>query len=196
MSCKALQRSCSFQLRCHSMRHFSIAKVFVRGVRSLPKEDIFDVFQKVGPVKSVHPLSRIDGGKVGGAIVEFERAADAQRAVERLNGTSHHTALMHVEPYNEERDKPPPVDEWGATEVVEGSSGKQLFVHHSNSITQADLKEAFSVHGSVTYTRPIGQNGAALVVLSTKEEARKAVEAMNNTKHNGGIIRCKIDKLG
>ena len=59
----------------------------------------------------------------------------------------------------------------------------------SYSVTSEDLKELFSSHGKVKEAKVIGDRGFAFVEMETVEDAAKAIEALNDTEHDGRTIK-------
>ncbi len=59
----------------------------------------------------------------------------------------------------------------------------------SYTVTSEDLKELFSNYGKVKEAKVIGDRGFAFVEMETVEDAAKAIEALNETEHEGRTIK-------
>ena len=68
--------------------------------------------------------------------------------------------------------------------------GNKLYVgNFSYSVTDEQLKELFSAHGTVESAKVIGDKGFGFVEMSSSEEAETAKEALNETEFNGRTLR-------
>jgi RNA recognition motif-containing protein len=68
--------------------------------------------------------------------------------------------------------------------------GSKLYVGNlSYSVTEAQLEELFSAHGSVQSIKLIGNKGFGFVELSDNAEAEKAKEALDGTEFEGRTLR-------
>ena len=71
--------------------------------------------------------------------------------------------------------------------------GSKLYVGNLKySVTNEQLKEAFSAYGEVKSVNIIEGKGFGFVEMSTAEEAQKAKEALNDTDFDGRPL--KIDE--
>jgi RNA recognition motif-containing protein len=59
----------------------------------------------------------------------------------------------------------------------------------SYSTTSDDLRDLFSVHGTVKEAKVIGDRGFGFVEMETVDDAAKAIEALNETEHEGRTIK-------
>ena len=59
----------------------------------------------------------------------------------------------------------------------------------SYSTTSDDLRDLFSVHGTVKEAKVIGDRGFGFVEMETADDAAKAIEALNETEHEGRTIK-------
>jgi len=59
----------------------------------------------------------------------------------------------------------------------------------SYNVTSEDLRELFSNYGKVKEAKVIGDRGFAFVEMETVEDAEKAIEALNETEHEGRTIK-------
>ena len=68
--------------------------------------------------------------------------------------------------------------------------GNKLYVgNFSYSVTDEQLEELFSAHGTVESAKVIGDKGFGFVEMSSSEEAEKAKEALNETDFGGRTLR-------
>ncbi len=71
--------------------------------------------------------------------------------------------------------------------------GSKLYVGNlSYSVTDEQLEELFSAHGSVQSANVIGNKGFGFVEMSASEEAEKAKEALDGTEFEGRTL--KVDE--
>ena len=78
---------------------------------------------------------------------------------------------------------------------------KKLYVGGlSYSVTDAQLKELFTSHGTVETAKVVTDRetdrsrGFGFVEMSTQEEAEKAIAALNGTQHEGRSLTVNISK--
>ena len=68
--------------------------------------------------------------------------------------------------------------------------GNKLYVgNFSYSVTDEQLEELFSGHGTVQSAKVIGDKGFGFVEMSSAEEAETAKEALNETEFGGRTLR-------
>jgi len=68
--------------------------------------------------------------------------------------------------------------------------GNKLYVgNFSYSVTDEQLEELFSGHGTVQSAKVIGDKGFGFVEMSDSSEAEKAKEALNETDLDGRTLR-------
>ena len=68
--------------------------------------------------------------------------------------------------------------------------GNKLYVgNFSYSVTDEQLEELFSTHGTVESAKVIGDKGFGFVEMSSSEEAETAKEALNETEFSGRTLR-------
>jgi RNA recognition motif-containing protein len=68
--------------------------------------------------------------------------------------------------------------------------GSKLYVGNlSYSVTDEQLKELFSPHGSVQSANVIGDKGFGFVELGSSAEAEKAKEALDGSEFEGRTLR-------
>ena len=68
--------------------------------------------------------------------------------------------------------------------------GNKLYVgNFSYSVTDEQLEELFSTHGTVQSAKVIGDKGFGFVEMSSTEEAEAAKEALNETEFSGRTLR-------
>ena len=74
-------------------------------------------------------------------------------------------------------------------EEAEMQSSNLYVGNLSYSVTSENLKEIFSVHGNVKDAKVIGDRGFGFVEMEEVADAEKAIEALNETEHEGRTIK-------
>ena len=59
----------------------------------------------------------------------------------------------------------------------------------SYNVSSEDLRELFSAHGKVKDAKVIGDRGFGFVEMEEVADAEKAIEALNETEHEGRTIK-------
>jgi len=170
-------------------------KLFVHGIKKKTgNNELQAAFEKFGTVTySLNP------GK-GFAFVTFSTPQEATAAAEALNGKEVCGNVVKVNVSN------PNAVPKGDRNVKDGDKAGQtknktplesvrLYVNNvSKNAKQADLKSAFSAHGTVkeVHTRA---KGFAFVTFATVDEARAAKEAMNGQEVLGKEIQCNYAEV-
>jgi len=169
-------------------------KLFVHGVKQeTVDEAINDAFAKYGEVIDV-----FNPGK-GFAFVTLASEEEANKAVENLNGKElfGNTVSVNISKPKEKPETPSNSKKDGKSKKKkkESKEGIRLFVSNVDENTSKDdLKAAFEPHGTVTDVYNPGK-GFAFVTLSTKDEAEKAIEALNGKEVCGKEIGCNVARF-
>ena len=122
--------------------------------------------------------------------VKFGTAAEAQKALETLNGTDFKGNKIQLMT-------------WSPATVLKSKETANLYIKDlDQSITQKDLKEKFSVFGTIlsvkleTFQDGMSK-GFGYVQFEDVNCATKAIEELNNTDWNGKVITvCHFKKKG
>ena len=68
--------------------------------------------------------------------------------------------------------------------------GKRLYVGNlTYSVNESQLRDLFSQYGDVASVKVIEQKGFGFVEMGTSEEAQAAMDALNQTVHEGRTLR-------
>ncbi|KAM3932094.1 nucleolin isoform 3-T3 [Leptodactylus fuscus] len=166
-------------------------------VKNLPYstsvEDLQEVFENA---KEVRLLTGKEGNSKGVAYVEFNTEADADQAIQDKQGTEIEGRSLFID-YTGEKSQ-----NAGGRRSTGGSAGgdfKVLVINNlAYSATEEILQEVFEKATSIR----IPQNntgrpkGFAFVEFSSVEEAKEALDTLNNTEIEGRSIRIEISQGG
>jgi len=147
-------------------------------------QELKDLFRSTGEVVHADVFKDYQGNSKGYGIVQMKSVEDAIRAIEDLNGFEIYGRKLEV---REDRNS--------------GKEGCQLHVSNLKYEERwQSLKEHFSQAGNVVHADVVLDNsgrskGYGTVLMSTPEEAAKAIEMFNETDFNGRPIQVKLDKF-
>jgi len=147
-------------------------------------QELKDLFRSEGDVVHADIFKDYQGRSKGYGIVQMKTVEDAVRAIEDLNGFEIDGRKLEVR-----------VDRYSSKEGCQLHVGNLLFEERWQT-----LKEHFSKAGNVIHADIILDNngrskGYGTVLMSTPEEATKAIEMFNDTDFNGRTIQVKLDKF-
>ena len=74
-------------------------------------------------------------------------------------------------------------------EEAEMQSSNLYVGNLSYNVSSEDLRELFSAHGKVKDAKVIGDRGFGFVEMEEVADAEKAIEALNETEHEGRTIK-------
>jgi RNA recognition motif-containing protein len=148
-------------------------------------QELKDLFRSTkGDVVHADVFKDYQGRSKGYGIVQMKSVEDAVRAIEDLNGFEIEGRKLEV---REDRNS--------------SKEGCQLHVGNLKYEERwQSLKEHFSQAGNVVHADVVLDNtgrskGFGTVLMSTPEEATKAIEMFNETDFNGRTIQVKLDKF-
>lgn len=176
-------------------------KLFVRNLSwSVTENDLYDLFGEVGEVVSVKiPTRREDGKPRGFAFVEMASAEASQAAIKRLNGSMFFDRDLVVDFQDESRasggGNGGGFRSGGGGASAAASPNAKLFVRNIDyNVSEYDLKDLFQQAGTVMSVKIptdkfTGQpKGFGFVEMGSTDEARQAIETLNQTYLQGKNI--------
>lgn len=162
------------------LRKSGRGNIFVKNLsKDIDNQQLCDTFSKFGNILSCKVSSNSRGEALGYGFVHYESEESAQKAVEAVNGKMIAGKTVYVAPFKSKAER--------------GSTNKFTNLYAKNfplAWTNEDVMEAFSKFGTITsvkvMTDPEGKSrGFGFVNYNTHEDAKAAIEGMNNTKVEG-----------
>ncbi|XP_073445414.1 nucleolin [Dendrobates tinctorius] len=163
-------------------------------VKNLPystgAEELLKIFENAKDVRL--PVGK-DGSSKGIAYVEFNSEEEANQAIEEQQGAEIEGRSIVVD-FTGDKSK----NAGGRRGAQGGGDSKVLLVNNlSYSATEDSLQEVFEKATSIRVPQYQGKpKGFAFVEFSSAEEAKEALESLNNTEIEGRTIRIEISQGG
>ncbi|KAK9461809.1 uncharacterized protein V1516DRAFT_711260 [Lipomyces oligophaga] len=172
----------------------NFTNVYVKNIESEVTDKQFEeLFTKFGPVTSVLLAKDEEGKPRGFGFVNFEKHADAERAVEELNDSDVNGKKLYVgraQKKHEREEELRKQYEAARLEKMSKYQGVNLFVKNLEDDVDDDrLREEFSAHGTITSAKVMRDEqgkskGFGFVCYSSPDDATKAVTEMNQRMLN------------
>ncbi|CAG9465155.1 unnamed protein product [Pedinophyceae sp. YPF-701] len=169
-------------------------------VHNLPHEvdwrGLKDHFRQCGSVVYADVLP----GARGCAIVEYERAEEALRAISHMNNTVLGGRQIHVREDREDRDVNRSAAPAGKGSLVAGAAGRQIVVHGLPWAVDTDafgqlLSDAGEVERAEVMRESSGRSkGWGIAVFVDSETAQKAIDMFNGYEYDGRMLTAKLDQ--
>ena len=156
-------------------------------------QDLKDYFRQCGAVEHVDVMEFPDGRKRGFGTVKFSSSADANHAIERLNGVEFQGRILEVRKASrklESREK----------SSFEQGPKRQIFIANLPYESKwNDLKELFQECGEVeradVMTLPNGRSkGVGTVRFANSNDATAAIDRFHGFEFQGRILDVKLDE--
>lgn len=163
-----------------SLRKSGLGNVFVNGLaKTIDNKQLYDTFSVFGNILSCKVATNDKSESLGYGFVHFEEAESASAAIEKVNGKQICDQIVHVAPFKGRKER-------GVSKNV----FTNVFVKNFGAdVTKEQLDELFSKHGTVTSSvinmNQQKQRGFGFYNFASAEEARAAVDALNNFEVNG-----------
>ncbi|KAM8954263.1 nucleolin isoform 2-T2 [Pelodytes ibericus] len=165
--------------------------LFVKNIPySTTSEDLQEIFENA---KEIRVPTGNDGSSKGIAYVEFNSEAEADKALEEKQGAELEGRAMFLDFTGDKSQNS------GARRSAPAGESKTLVVNNlSYNATEESLQEVFEKATSIR----IPQNnqgrpkGFAFVEFSTMEEAKEAMDTLNNTEIEGRTVRLEFSTGG
>ena len=148
-------------------------------IKNIPKEknsrEIFEYFNKFGDIYSMKINEDEKGNNVGTGYITYYNQDDAKKAIDETNGKKIWDSGMELL-YKNERNY-----------HYNNDNSKININNLPDSFTNKDIEKLCEEFGKIqTHNIFNGQNGRyGVVVFSNEQEAKKAVEQLNNKEING-----------
>ncbi|XP_077146292.1 nucleolin-like isoform X1 [Ranitomeya variabilis] len=161
-------------------------------VKNLPystgAEELLKIFESAKDIRL--PVGK-DGSSKGIAYVEFNSEEEANQAIEEHQGAEIEGRSIVVD-FTGDKSK----NAGGRRGAQGGGDSKVLLVNNlSYSATEDSLQEVFEKATSIRVPQYQGKpKGFAFVEFSSAEEAKEALESLNNTEIEGRQIRIEISQ--
>ncbi|KAL8143755.1 hypothetical protein V2J09_016787 [Rumex salicifolius] len=176
------------QQRENSVDKTKFSNVYVKNLSdSTSDEQLRKTFGEFGTITSAVVMADSEGKSKCFGFVNFEKADDAARAVEALNGRKVDEKEWYVGRAQKKAEREAELKnrhELSMKEVVDKYKGANLYVKNlDDSVDDDKLKELFSPFGSVASCKvmrdPNGiSRGSGFVAFTTAEEASRALTEM------------------
>ncbi|KAG4103593.1 hypothetical protein H8356DRAFT_1643200 [Neocallimastix lanati (nom. inval.)] len=148
-------------------------------------QELKDLFRSTkGEVVRADVFKDFQGRSKGYGIVQMKSVEDAIRAIEDLDGFEIEGRKLEV---REDRNS--------SKEGCQLHVGNLLFEERWQSLKEHFSKAGNVVHADIVLDNSGRSKGFGTVLMSTPEEATKAIEMFNNTDFNGRVIQVKLDKF-
>jgi len=148
-------------------------------------QELKDLFRGAkGEVVHADVFKDYQGRSKGYGIVQMKSVEDAVRAIEDLNGFEIEGRKLEV---REDRNS--------SKEGCQLHVGNLLFEERWQSLKEHFSKAGNVVHADIILDSNGRSKGFGTVLMSTPEEANKAIEMFNETDFNGRTIQVKLDKF-
>ncbi|XP_016067126.1 PREDICTED: polyadenylate-binding protein 1-like [Miniopterus natalensis] len=150
-------------------------------------ECLLDLFGKFGPISSVKVMTDESGKSRGFGFVRFECHADAQKAVDEMDGKELDGKKIYVSRAQKKKERETELQH-KLQEIKESRvakyQGVNLYVKNlADGIDDERLRKEFSPFGTITSAKVMMEGtrkkGFGFVCFSSPEEASKAVAEMN-----------------
>lgn len=186
-----------FQPRASRMRELGesgqqFTNVYVKNFSdNLDKEKLEELFSKFGPILSSVIMTDAEGKSKGFGFVSFERAEDAEVAVNEMNdfeipGTEMKLTVCRAQKKNERQAELKRKYEAQKAERVQRYQGVNLYVKNlDDNVDDATLRQHFESYGKITSAKVMcdehgRSKGFGFVCFEKPDDATKAVVEMNN----------------
>jgi len=148
-------------------------------------QELKDLFRSTkGDVVHADVFKDYQGRSKGYGIVQMKSVEDAIRAIEEINGLEIDGRLLEV---REDRNS--------SKEGCQLHVGNLLFEERWQSLKEHFSKAGNVIHADVILDSNGRSKGFGTVLMSSPEEAAKAIEMFNETDFNGRTIQVKLDKF-
>lgn len=171
-----------------SARKNGAGNIFIKNLHpDIDNKTLHETFSAFGKILSCKIATDAQGNSKGFAFVHYAEAESAKEAIENVNGMLLNDLEVFVGPHILKKDRESKIQE-----LVENFTN----IYTKNfplEWTKEDLEKKFGEFGNVTSlylaTDEAGNSkGFAFVNFENHEDAAKAVEALNNSEHDGKVM--------
>jgi len=171
------------------LRKSGVGNIFVKNLsKTIDNQQLCDTFSKFGNILSCKVSTNSRGEHLGYGFVHYENEESAQKAVEAVNGKMIAGNTVYVAPFKSKAER-------GSTNQYTNLYVKNLPLDWS----EAKLTETFSAFGVIQSVKIMvdgegKSRGFGFVNYNTHEDAKAAVEGLNNTELEGSDKRLFVAK--
>lgn len=136
--------------------------------QSMTEKKLVDIFEQIGPVKSSRIMyDKSTGTHYGYGFVTYVDEQDAGKAIESLNGFEIDNKTLKVS-YSRPQSK-------------ETKNSGLCVRNLPESYTESDVRNLFQDYGTIVQIRmPRNYKGMAFIIMSTRSEARSALDSLQS----------------
>lgn len=178
-----------------SQRRTGAGNIFVKSLdRSIDNKSLYDTFSQFGRILSCKVATDDNGQSLGHGFVHFEDPASAASAIEKVNGKLLVGRKVYVGKFLNRRERE------AAGQVNKIFTNVYVKNLDDSMCDEEKLTDVFSEFGEITSTHVASDEtgkakGFAFINFSTPEQAKLAVEKMNEAELGGKtIIVCPAQK--
>eukprot|EP01113_Clastostelium_recurvatum_P010404 TRINITY_DN1516_c0_g1_i1.p2 TRINITY_DN1516_c0_g1~~TRINITY_DN1516_c0_g1_i1.p2 ORF type:complete len:604 (-),score=189.46 TRINITY_DN1516_c0_g1_i1:60-1871(-) len=160
-----------------SKRKTGVGNIFIKNLdKSIDTQNLNDTFSAFGNILSCKVETDAAGQSKGYGYVHYEKQAEADLAIARVNNMMLAGKVVYVGPFTSRKDRAP--------EEQDKKFSNAFVKNLSEEVTEDQLRDAFAKFGvvmnAVVMRDEVGKSkGFGFVSFGVPEEAAKAVEAMN-----------------
>jgi polyadenylate-binding protein len=179
-----------------SLRKSNKGNIFIKNLdKSIDNKMLYDTFSTFGNILSCKIATDDDNKSKGYGFVHYEDESSCQAAIDKVNGKMLKEKIVYVGPFKSRRERED--EAGGPLEQVY----QNVFVKNvDESVTEDAFKAMFDKFGPITsFVLKSYEDGAkkgfpstkyGFVNFETPEAAKAAVQALNDTEHNGRTLYC------
>jgi nucleolysin TIA-1/TIAR len=205
MEVKWIPKPPTLEKKVNTSQHFH---VFVGDLSpDVVNEDLKQAFAKFGEISAAKVISDQHTLKSKGfGFVSFPRRAEAERAIEQMNGQWLGKRTIRTNWATRKADFGELSDENRSETTNSGQTYEQIlsqagpenstvFVGNVNQIaTDEDVLKEFNRFGEIVEIRRFKTHGNAFLKFGSKEKAARAIHEMNGNDFMGQMLRCSWGK--
>lgn len=161
-----------------NLRKSGKGNIFIKNLdREIDHENLRDTFTRFGTILSCKVALNSKGESLGYGFVHFATEQDAQTAVEAVNGKMISNRVVTVAPF--------------VSKALRGGGNKYTNIYVKNlprEMSQEAVEKLFAAFGEITSSKLVvaqdeTKTNFGFVNFKNPEQARAAVEALNNSVH-------------
>eukprot|EP01067_Filipodium_phascolosomae_P000010 Filipodium_phascolosomae@DN1006_c0_g1_i1.p1 len=120
-------------------------RIKVSGIGLTHEDTVATIFSRAGTIDAVHQLVSPNQSPIGAAIIEFQKAKMASKAVRLFDRTYLNKKILRVHQLEKDEAVPTRHYDWGQTKPFPATDGCGVFLAHHRSVNyQRVLDHVFS----------------------------------------------------